>query len=370
MCLLVRWVCAETIRPKMWFCCSPIEQNIVVNLSGQSSAPSAVMTPTSVWQVKGHWRLSSNQNWSLACGGGRAARLGSAAYLDAFEQTEQLILKEFWRKQNFIHPVLSSLHSAFSENKMGFLMLLSAPRISFFLSSLWKYHHPSSDKFLYQSCWCLSWGLAGLRQGWEHLGSLCICLGVPLKHVWGVWVTNEFVCSVCLVSTGPTCVDRASTRTAVQAGRLCREGTSALFVSDFFVCVECGGWPCVFPCRRIRLRTPLWPALSSYSNLQEFMRRWLLLQTQHVHLFQRSALSQLWIRSRKSVTYIHSVFTPTKKQTYEVKCDLDKECNTFVGILGCLADWLLVDHLVSTYHHHGECNSLLNQHLVAKAALI
>lgn len=115
-------------------------------------------------------------------------------------------------------------------------MLLSAPRISFLPSSLWEYHHPSSDKFLYQSCWCLSWGLAGFGQGWEHLGSLCICLGVPLKHVWGVRVTNEFVCSVRLVSTGPMCVDRASTHTAVQAGRPCREGTSALFVSGFFVC--------------------------------------------------------------------------------------------------------------------------------------
>lgn len=220
-------------------------------------------------------------------------------------------------------------------------MLLSAPRISFLLSSLWKYHHPSSDKFLYQSCWCISWGLAGLRQGWEHLGSLCICLGVPLKHVWGVWVTDEFVCSVCLVSTGPTCVDRASTRTAVQAGRPCREGTSALFVSDFFcVCGMRGMALCLLlPCRRIRLRTPLWPALSSYSNLQEFMRRWLLLQTQHVHLFQRSALSQLWIRSRKSVTYIHSVFTPTKKQTYEVKCDLNKQCITFFWYFGALS-WL------------------------------
>lgn len=49
-------------------------------------------------------------------------------------------------------------------------------------------------------------------------------------------MTNEFVCSVRLVATGPTCVDRASTRTAVQAGRPCQEGTSALFVSDFFVC--------------------------------------------------------------------------------------------------------------------------------------
>lgn len=35
-------------------------------------------------------------------------------------------------------------------------------------------------------------------------------------------------------------MDRASTRTAVQAGRPCREGTSALFVSDFFVCGMCG----------------------------------------------------------------------------------------------------------------------------------
>lgn len=37
------------------------------------------------------------------------------------------------------------------------------------------------------------------------------------------------------------------------------------------------------------------------SNLQEFVWRWLLLQTQHVYLFKWPAVSQLWSRSRSSV---------------------------------------------------------------------
>lgn len=83
--------------------------------------------------------------------------------------------------------------------------------------------------------------------------SLCIGLEVPLKHVWGVRLTNEFVFPACLVSTGPMYVDHASTRTAVPAGRPCREGTSALSVSDFFLCgVE---WLLVISCHHIRLRT-------------------------------------------------------------------------------------------------------------------
>lgn len=219
----------------------PIEENIAANLPGQSSTPSAVMTPTSVRQVKGHRGLSSSQNlsWFTVRGveGGGAARLGSTGYLDIFQRTEQPSV-EFVRKNvTFIHPALPSLHSAFNENKMRFLMLVHPPLA--FPSSLWKYYHPSLDKVLYQSWSCLFRKHAAMQVlgwPWEHLVSLCICLGVSLKHVWGVRETNECVCSLCLVSTGPMCADHASTHTAVQAGRLCQEGTSVSFVSCILFC--------------------------------------------------------------------------------------------------------------------------------------
>lgn len=50
-----------------------------------------------------------------------------------------------------------------------------------------------------------------------------------------------------------------------------------------------------------RLEDSAWREPVHRPNLQELMRRWLLLQTQHVYLFKRSALSQLWSRGRNSV---------------------------------------------------------------------
>lgn len=145
---------------------------------------------------------------------------------------------------------------------------------------------------------------------------VCICLGVSLKHVWGVRETNDCVCSFCLVSTGPMCVDRASTHTAVQAGRLCPEATSVLFVSCiFFVLAHF----VVISCHHVWLKTnnklSLTYSVASFfpSDLQEFVRRWLLLQTQHVHLLKWPALSQLWIRRRRSANYKHSILALSAK---------------------------------------------------------
>lgn len=44
-------------------------------------------------------------------------------------------------------------------------------------------------------------------------------------------MSSELVCSLFLSLSGPMCVALASIHTAVQAGRLCQEGTSVLFVS-------------------------------------------------------------------------------------------------------------------------------------------
>lgn len=155
------------------------------------------------------------------------------------------------------------------------------------------------------------------------------------------WLVSLFVLSF-LSPSGPMCVALASTHTAVQAGRLCQEGTSVLFVSSSLLKVS---WSDTTKPRRRRRGMILFLIVSSRiaedvktqmsqlnllcysplllsSNLQEFMWRWLLFQTQHVHLFEWPALSQLWIRSRRSVTYV----------TYMQWLKLDQTWNPINGI--------------------------------------
>lgn len=99
----------------------------------------------------------------------------------------------------------------------------------------------------------------------------------------------------CVSSAGPTCAAPASTRTAVRAGRPCPGATSASSVSALQLSLAFST-----SIHSKQIQTYKIPLLLS-SNLQEFVRRWLLLQTQHVHVFQWAALPQLWIGSR-SVT--------------------------------------------------------------------
>lgn len=95
--------------------------------------------------------------------------------------------------------------------------------------------------------------------------------------------------------SGPTCAAPASTRTAVRAGRPCPGATSASSVSALQLSLAFST-----SIHSKQIQTDKIPLLLS-SNLQEFVWRWLLLQTQHVHVFRWAALPQLWIGSR-SVT--------------------------------------------------------------------
>lgn len=107
------------------------------------------------------------------------------------------------------------------------------------------------------------------------------------------------------------CVAPASTHTAVRAGRLCREGISVLFVSTSFLeAIPQSRGEGVDVKTQTSQSTDRVSPLPLLSYLQEFVRRWLLFQTQHVHLFERPALSQLCIRRRRSVMSLRQTVKP------------------------------------------------------------
>lgn len=94
-------------------------------------------------------------------------------------------------------------------------------------SPLWKCLHPSLEKALHKSLFCLFLGLGQLRKEFITMHFLFVFT----KNMFGRsgWVLSLFVLFLSL--SGPMCVALASIHTAVQAGRLCPEGTSVLFVS-------------------------------------------------------------------------------------------------------------------------------------------
>lgn len=140
-----------------------------------------------------------------------------------------------WR-EDFIHPVFPSLHSAWMKTKccsscFSPLTVPSPP----LLSGNAFIHQSGRRRIRFCFVYSESGGCAELGLLRKQFVTLCVCVVALLEYVREVWVSCEFVCSLFLTLAGPMCVAHASTRTAARAGKLCQEGTSVLFVSYWLI---------------------------------------------------------------------------------------------------------------------------------------